>query len=140
MIIKNRPRPNPELRRLNKLVGIWNVSGEATGQVSFGWMEGGFFLVQYVDLDGARGLEFIGFDEESGTLRSHYFDDDGKILEYTYRLSETQHRVSIDMPGIKGEFNGIYSNNGDTITGNWHWLQNGEEFGYKAVFTKIKIN
>lgn len=37
-------RPNPDLKRLGKLVGTWKVSGEAQGQVTFEWMEGGFFL------------------------------------------------------------------------------------------------
>jgi len=77
MIIKGRPKPNAALKKLNKLVGVWNVSGELCGQVSYSWMEGGFFLVQYVDLEDARGLEFIGYDEESKTLKSHYFGADG---------------------------------------------------------------
>src|SRR5882762_1943357 len=132
MIIKKKPRPNPELKKLDKLVGIWNVSGEISGQVSFSWMEGGFFLVQYVDLEGAKGLEFIGYDEDSGTLRSHYFDNDGKVMEYTYQVSETDHLISIDMPGIKGAFKGKYSDNGNTITGSWHWKQGDEDLGYKA--------
>ncbi|MCR8556634.1 hypothetical protein KXD93_03230 [Mucilaginibacter sp. BJC16-A38] len=140
MIINKRSKPHPELKKLGKLVGIWDVSGEVCGQVSFSWMEGGFFLVQYVDLDGAKGLEFIGYDEESKTLRSHYFDNDGKVMEYTYKVSETEHQVSIDMPGIKGEFKGKYSNNGDTISGSWHWKQGEEHLGYKATLTKIKIN
>jgi len=140
MIIKKRPKPNPELKKLEKLVGIWNVSGEVCGQVSYSWMEGGFFLVQYVDLEGSKGLEFIGYDEENGILRSHYFDDDGKVLEYTYKVNETDHIISIDMPGIKGDFNGKYSNNGNTISGNWHWKQNGEELGYKAIFTKVHLS
>jgi len=136
MIIKKKPRPNPELQKLDKLVGIWNVTGEACGQVSFSWMEGGFFLVQYVDLDGAKGLEFIGYDEASQTLRSHYFDDDGKVLEYTYHVSETDHIVTIDMPNIQGEFKGKYSNNGNTITGSWHWEQDGEQMGYLAILNR----
>ena len=140
MIIKKKPKPNPELKKLDKLVGIWNVCGEVCGQVSYSWMEGGFFLVQYVDLDGAKGLEFIGYDEESGTLKSHYFDDDGKVLEYTYMVGETDHIISIDMPHIKGKFNGKYSNNGNTITGDWHWKQDGEELGYKAIFTKVHLS
>jgi len=140
MLIKKRPKPHPELKKLDKLVGIWNVTGEVHGQVSFSWMEGGFFLVQYVDLDGAKGLEFIGYDEESGTLRSHYFDNDGKVLEYTYIVNETEHIVTIDMPGIKGEFNGKYSTNGNRITGNWHWQQDGEDMGYNATLTRINLS
>ena len=140
MIIKKKPKPNPELQKLDKLVGIWNVSGEVCGQVSYSWMEGGFFLVQYVDIEGAKGIEFIGYDEESGKLKSHYFDDDGKVLEYTYNLNNTDDIVSINMPGIKGEFEGHYSNNGNTISGSWHWKQDGEEMGYKAIYNRLNLS
>ncbi len=45
------PKPNLDLKSLDRLVGTWNVSGGAKGQVSYEWMEGGFFLIQHVDLD-----------------------------------------------------------------------------------------
>ena len=140
MIIKKKPKPNPELQKLDKLVGIWNVSGEVCGQVSYSWMEGGFFLVQYVDIDGAKGIEFIGYDEESGKLKSHYFDDDGKVLEYTYNINNTDHIIMIAMAGITGKFEGHYSNNGNTISGRWHWTQDGEEMGYRAIYNRLNFS
>ncbi len=140
MYIIKKPKPNPELKKLDKLVGVWNVSGETCGQVCFSWMEGGFFLIQYVDLEGTKGLEFIGYDEVSGTLKSHYFDNDGKVLEYTYKVSETDHIVSINMPGITGRFNGKFNNDGTVITGSWQWKQDGMDLGYKAILTKIDHN
>src|SRR6478752_6534376 len=46
------PTPNPELKRLERLVGTWKVFGpEIDGQVTFEWLDGGFFLVQRFDLD-----------------------------------------------------------------------------------------
>ena len=48
----------------DRLVGTWEVSGGARGKVTFEWMEGGFFLIQRVDLEqhGQRikGIEIIG--------------------------------------------------------------------------------
>ena len=44
------PEPNPDLRRLDRLVGTWEMSGDVQGRVTFEWMEGGFFLIQHVDL------------------------------------------------------------------------------------------
>jgi hypothetical protein len=134
------PLPHPMLKSLTRLVGTWNVSGEAHGQVTFKWMEGGFFMVQDVNLIGAKGIEFIGYDETTNSLRSHYFDSAGKYLEYTYRVSETEHIVLIDMPGVKGRFKGRFSNNGNTISGDWKWVKDGEELGYHAVLNKIMIN
>ena len=59
------PKPYPGLKSLNKLVGTWKVSGpDIKGQVRFEWMEGGFFLMQHVDLEQGRqkikGIEIIG--------------------------------------------------------------------------------
>lgn len=75
--------PNPALRSLDRLVGAWDVSGpEMGGRVTFEWMEGGFFLVQRVDLvhggSRVRGVEYIGYDGESRSLKSHYFGDSGR--------------------------------------------------------------
>jgi hypothetical protein len=52
------PRPNPALKSLDVMVGTWDLKGresgpdgEIQGQVTFEWMEGGFYLVQHVDMD-----------------------------------------------------------------------------------------
>ncbi len=70
--------PRPALRSLDRLVGTWNVSGPGhSGQVVYRWLEGGHFLVQHVQpvQDGQRshGVEYIGYDAESDSLRSHCF-------------------------------------------------------------------
>ena len=59
-------QPYPGLKSLNKLVGTWHVSGpDIKGEVTFEWMEGGFFLIQHVDFvhDGrpVKGMEIIGY-------------------------------------------------------------------------------
>jgi len=63
------------------MVGTWELKGRESGPVgeirgrpTFEWMEGGFYLVQHVDIDyiGRRivGTEYIGYDEENDNLRS----------------------------------------------------------------------
>jgi len=96
-------RPHPKLKKLERLIGRWKVTGHAHGNVTFNWMEGGFFMVQDIDLDNVKGIEFIGHDRQTGELRSHYFENKGNALEYVYRVTATEHIISIDMPGIKGE-------------------------------------
>jgi uncharacterized protein YndB with AHSA1/START domain len=87
------PKPNPALKSLDRLVGTWNVSGpDIKGQVRFEWMEGGFFLMQHVDLehDGHRikGMEIIGYEREFGTtepskdIKSHWFGNTGDTFVY----------------------------------------------------------
>jgi hypothetical protein len=43
--------PHPDLKSLEKLVGMWNLSGDTQGQITYEWMEGGFFLLQHVDME-----------------------------------------------------------------------------------------
>jgi len=45
------PEPNPDLKNLDRLVGTWRMSEEVSGTVTYEWMEGGFFLIQRVDLE-----------------------------------------------------------------------------------------
>ena len=42
--------PSRALRSLDRLVGTWELSGDVGGRVTYEWMEGGFFLLQRVDL------------------------------------------------------------------------------------------
>jgi hypothetical protein len=136
---KQHPEPNPALRSLDRLVGTWQVYGEAQGQITFNWMEGGFFLIQTVDLDGgARGTKFIGYDAESKTLKSHYFSNTGDLLEYTYRAVGQTNTVSIDMLGRKGQFVAKFNDDNNTFAGRWDWTQDGKKMGYNATMMRVK--
>jgi hypothetical protein len=52
------------------LVGTWEISGGAQGRATYEWMEGGFFLIQRVDLQQhgqkIKGIEIIGHEREFG--------------------------------------------------------------------------
>ncbi|MFF3924089.1 hypothetical protein [Paenibacillus lactis] len=39
-----------DLQSLDRLVGTWQISGGAEGTVTYEWMEGGYFLIQRVQL------------------------------------------------------------------------------------------
>ena len=76
--------PNPDLKNLDRLVGTWEVSGGAQGRVGFEWMEGGFFLIQHVDLEQysqrIKGIEIIGHEQPFGSepseeLKSRFYDN-----------------------------------------------------------------
>ena len=41
----HRRQPSSDLRRLDRLVGTWELSGDVQGRVTYEWMEGGFFLI-----------------------------------------------------------------------------------------------
>src|SRR4029453_924917 len=94
--VPQRPaaRPHSDLKSLDKLVGTWAVSGEADGTVTYEWTDGGFFLLQHVDLGGNKGLEVIGHEhkygeEPSADITSRYYGFfEGETLDYTYEIKD----------------------------------------------------
>ena len=63
--------PNPDLKRLDTVVGTRAMSGEVHGTVTYEWMDGGCFLIQHVNLeqqDGqhTKGIEMIGHLHRDG--------------------------------------------------------------------------
>lgn len=85
------PTPSPALKQLDRLVGMWDVSGGVPGQVTYEWMEGGFFLMQHVALGNAKGLEVIGHlqslgEAPSADIHSRYYDTIGNTFDYVYEL------------------------------------------------------
>jgi hypothetical protein len=87
-------QPHPDLMSLDRLVGTWVVSGEAEGTTVYEWTEGGFFLLQHVDLGGNKGLEVIGHEhrygeDPSADIRSRYYGfSEGETLDYTYEIKD----------------------------------------------------
>jgi len=107
-----QPQPNPALKSLDVMVGAWELKGresgpdgEIHGRPTFEWMEGGFYLVQHVDIDyiGRRivGTEYIGYDEENDNLRSYFFSNEGPwplgrvALEYVWEVGEDTSRSGV---------------------------------------------
>jgi hypothetical protein len=90
------PEPSPDLKSLDRLVGTWEMSGDVEGRVSFEWIEGGFFLIQRVDLgpwEGQRikGIEVIGHERPFGAepgeeIKSRFYSNTGDTLDYVYEL------------------------------------------------------
>ena len=134
------------LKQLDKLVGTWKVSGDAQGQVTYEWMEGGFFLIQRVDLmhDGRRhkGIEIIGHERVFGagepspeikSRRDH--DTQGDTLDYVYELDGEVLTIWGGEKGSPGYYRGTLSADGETLAGGWHWPGG----GYQASLTRVKM-
>ena len=138
-------QPNPALKRLDILVGTWSVKGqesesggEITGQLTFEWMEGGFFFVQRADVNypeqKIRGVEIIGYDEQKKVLISHYFDNIGNIFEYLWEVSDSELKIWGGYVGSVASFRGKFSDDKNTIIGRWDWPGG----GYEATMTRVK--
>ena len=135
------PQPNPDLKSLDRLVGTWAVSGDTEGVVTYEWVEGGFFLFQHVELGGNKGLEVIGHEqtfgeEPSKDIRSRYYGfSEGETLDYTYELEGDTLTIWSGERGSPAYYQGTFSDDGDTLTGAWHYPGGG---GYEATSTRIK--
>ncbi len=89
-------QPSAAVKRLDRLIGKWKVSGGVEGHITYEWMEGNFFLMQQVDFmrDGhtIKGLEIIGQEWSFGAsepgedIKSRFYSSDGQTLDYVYEL------------------------------------------------------
>lgn len=134
--------PSPELKPLERLVGTWKASdptgaGAVSGEISFEWMGGGSFLLQRRNLRGESGVEIIGYDEETGTLKSYAFSPDGQVREYEYEVDDDTLIISMDTPQAQGDFVGTFSADGNSYSGSWEWSEDGVPMGYDAVMTRV---
>ena len=132
-------QPNPELKKLNKLIGTWKVSGGAEGQVTYKWMEGDFFLIQHVDLNDNKGIEIIGYGRswegiESPDCVSHYFDNKGNLFTYVYELEDDILTIWGGQRGSPAYYKGKFSEDGNTLTGSWVYPGG----GYESTAIKVK--
>lgn len=148
------PTPDPALRRLDVLVGTWELDGKTlpefpgppmtvSGTYSFEWLHGGFFLVQRWDTvfgdpsDGPReelpggavqkGIMFYGYDADSGKYRTHFFDGNGPFHEGSiYEGDIVDGKLTFVGPA---QFT-VVPNDDGTITSDWEMP--GEDGTYVA--------
>lgn len=134
--------PSPMLKALDRLVGTWCVSGGAQGTSKYEWMEGGFFLIQHVELadngSTTKGIEIIGhlrpFSEASSPdIHSRYYASNGETLDYVYELDGDTLTIWSGGKGSPAYYTGTFSEDGNTLTGSWVWPGG----GYKSTSTRL---
>ena len=140
---RQSPTPDPALKRLgDALIGTWNISGDAQGQVIYEWMEGGFFLIQHVDLEHGqenKGIEIIGhlrpFGEEPGKdIKSRYYGNEGSTFDYVYELEGDTLMIWGGEKGSPAYYKGEFSADGNILTGAWVWPGG----GYESTATRVR--
>lgn len=136
-------RPSEAVTALERLVGTWAVTGGAEGTVRYEWMEGGFFLLQHVELsqfgEAVTGMEVIGnlhpFGEPVGAdVVSRFYDSQGNTLDYVYELVGDTLTIWGGARGGPAYFKGEFSADGSTVTGAWVYPGGG---GYDSTMTRI---
>ena len=91
------PPPDPELRRLEPLIGTWTAADRTEdtyigpgvpvrNRESFRWLEGGYFLVQeyetvFGDDPAQKGVNYWWYDTEAERFRIIFFSNNGPFTE-----------------------------------------------------------
>jgi hypothetical protein len=136
--------PPPDLKALgDRLVGTWKVSGEAEGETSWEWMEGGFFLIQrgWVRREGIEQtyLQIIGHDRMPGSepadaITGRLYANHGDTLAYVCELEGDTMTIWMGEKGSPAVYTGTFSADGSTIEGEWEWPGG----GYKETMTRTR--
>lgn len=138
------PEPSEALTRLNRLVGTWELSGETSGTVRYEWMEGGFFLLQHVDMihgdNHIKGLEVIGHEqpfggERSEDIQSRFYDNMGNTFDYVYEIEGDVLTIWGGMRGSPAYYKGTFSADDSVLDGGWVYPDGG---GYQSTSTRVK--
>jgi Protein of unknown function (DUF1579) len=124
------PQPDPALKQLERYVGTWDMKGRTldsqvdnvSGQATFEWLPGGFFLTQRVKLSFAgyeiQGLEVIGYDPETGTFPSTVYPSlFGTPIPYRWELDGDELTITTEVLGAT--FHGRWSEDGTSFSGGW---------------------
>jgi hypothetical protein len=137
-----QPEPAADLEALDRLVGTWEVSGGVNGRVVYEWLEGGFFLLQHVDLrqqDGQpiKGIEVIGHErpfgaEPSPEVKSRFYDSLGNTLDYVYELDGDVLTIWGGEKGSPAYYRGTFSQDGNSCAGAWVYPGG----GYESTMTR----
>jgi len=139
--------PNPALKRLDVLVGTWNIKGrvpgedgEVSGQATFEWLPGKFFLEQrfYMNFLGQRieGLEIIGYDSVTKAFTASVYSNMGATSPYQWDVQNNVVTHSTEGSHYKGTL----SSDGNTLTGRWEpekGKESSSNVAYDTTMTRV---
>ncbi len=150
--------PNPALRKLDALVGRWEMQASVggrplgSGRAEFEWLEGGAFLVRREQAEPDRSLPagmiaaspfptsaVIGLDESTGQFTMLYSDARGVSRVVQMSLDNGIWKMWRNSPGFFQRFTGAISNDGNTIKGGWEKSEDGSnwENDFDLTYTKV---
>jgi hypothetical protein len=127
------PTPDPALQRLDRLVGTWTLKGHLvgsdeeniSGEISFQWLEGGFFLQQDAEIHFAgmfevKARELIGYDPETESFASYVYSNlSPEPLPYRWDLRGDTLTISVSHGPLDSSFSGEFSDDGESFSGGW---------------------
>jgi hypothetical protein len=109
------PPPDPELRRLDPLVGTWRAEDHTqdsvlgpgvpvTSEESFSWFDGGYFLVQtyetvFGDESAQKGVNYWMYESRTKEFRIIFFSNNGPYTEAGNRYAGKVAGAKLTMEG-----------------------------------------
>jgi len=144
------PKPNPALKRLERLVGMWIIEGRTldskdnnvSGRVTIDWLPGGFFLQQRGEIEvmglKVRSLEIVGYDASTKLFSSYVFSNMGEVPA-RYYWDVQGDVVTHWTEGSK--YTGSFSKDGNVLSGGWRpeeGVERTRENTYDATMTRAK--
>jgi len=141
---EGQPRPDPALRRLDRLVGTWRLEGRPLGAkqdnifgtTTFRWLHGSaessFFLQQDMAMDYAgtpiRSHELIGFDPATGAFVSSVFSNMAPDpWPYQWDVRDDDISIAIRRPPMDAKFTGKFAPDGRSFSGGWRPAEGADE-------------
>jgi len=131
------------LSTLELLVSHWAITGDAEGETTYGWMDGGFFLIQRGRLtrDGTTHsfIELIGYERGFGAtetpvdITSRVYTTSGDTLDYTYECDDRTVTIWGGPKGSPAAFRARWSEDHSVLRGAWEWPGG----GYATVMTRV---
>jgi hypothetical protein len=147
---QQQPKPDPALKRLEKLVGKWELKGRTlgskedniTGWNTFEWMPGGFFLKSLGEINFKgfiiQSLEIIAYDPKKKTFPSSVYSNmSGDVLPYEWDVQGN----TVIHSGLGATYTGTLSEDGTTLTGSWRpdkGTESTDGNAYGAVMIRVE--
>jgi Protein of unknown function (DUF1579) len=127
------PTPDPALRAFDPFIGTWSIKGHLlgsdeeniVGRATYRWLEGGFFLVQDIELDFAgqyevKSHELIGYDPETKGFSSLVFSNLAPApLPYTWDVKDRAVTIAVNYGPLDATFKGEMSEDRKGFSGGW---------------------
>jgi hypothetical protein len=143
-------RPNPALKALSILVGMWKTTGTHPlvpgkvfhGNTSFEWIEGGAFLMMQSQIDEPEipsGIAIFGTDDSTGECSMLYFDERGVSRRYETSLSGNVWRWWRNDPAFSQRFAGTISADGRTIESSGELSRDGKPWEKDLALTYTRV-
>jgi hypothetical protein len=142
------PRPHAAMKRLDPLIGTWDIAGHANGaegeiygRTNFEWIVSGFFMVQrfWMNFMGQKvqGIEVIGYDPTTKTFKSTVYSNSGINGPYYWDVKENV--ISHWTEG--SQFRGQLNADGNILSGGWKPDKGKESetnIAYEATMTRVE--